>query len=89
MSFRDNAVEHRYEFDAPEGRSFAKYRDVSGVRQILHVETAPEARGLGYAAKLMDAIVENARTTGRKIAPFCSYARAYFVRNKDAADVLG
>lgn len=87
--FRDNADHRRYELDAPEGGSFADYRDVGGVRQILHVETAPEARGLGYAARLMDGVVEDARANGRKITPFCSYAQAYFVRNKSAADVLG
>jgi predicted GNAT family acetyltransferase len=86
--FRDNAGHHRYEFDAPEGDSFAEYRDVGGVRQILHVETAPEAQGRGYAAKLMDGIVEDARANGRRITPFCSYAQAYFARNKSAGDVL-
>ncbi len=86
---RDNADHHRYELDAPEGNSFADYRDAQGTRQILHVETAPEAQGRGYAAKLMDGIVEDARANGRKITPFCSYARAYFARNKSAGDVLG
>jgi predicted GNAT family acetyltransferase len=89
MSFRDNAAKHRYELDAPEGDSFAEYRDAGGARQILHVETAPEARGLGYAAKLMDEIVAEARESGRKITPFCSYARAYFARKQSAGDVLG
>ena len=88
-SFRDNAEHHRYELDASEGDSFADYRDANGTRQILHVETAPEAQGRGYAAKLMDGIVEDARANGRKITPFCSYARAYFARHADAADVLG
>lgn len=88
-NFRDNADRRRYELDAPEGESFADYRDANGVRQILHVETAPEAQGRGYAAKLMDGIVEDARANGRKITPFCSYARAYFARNKSAEDVLG
>jgi len=85
----DNADHQRYELEAPEGNSFADYRDVGGKRQILHVETAPEAQGRGYAAKLMDGIVEDARANGRKITPFCSYARAYFARHADAADVLG
>ena len=88
-TFRDNAEHHRYELDAPEGDSFADYRDAAGVRQILHVETAPKAQGRGYAAKLMDGVVAEARESGRKIRPFCSYARAYFARNASAADVLG
>lgn len=88
MIFRDQVAKHRYELDAPQGNSFADYRDAEGVRQILHVETAPEARGLGLAAKLMDGVVADARANVRKITPLCSYARAYFARNKGAEDVL-
>ena len=43
--FRDNAARHRYELDASEGQSWADYRDVDGVRVILHVETPFAARG--------------------------------------------
>lgn len=85
---RDNAAAHRYEMDAPEGMSFADYRDIAGVRVILHVETPAEAQGRGYAQKLMDAVVEEARTNKRAIRASCSYAVAYFRRHPAAADVL-
>jgi predicted GNAT family acetyltransferase len=86
--FRDNAAAHRYEFDAAEGVSFADYRDLAGVRAILHVETPPAARGLGYAQKLMDAIVADARAHGLTLRASCSYAVAYFRRHPAASDVL-
>lgn len=86
--FRDNSAAHRYEFDAPEGVSFADYRDISGVRVILHVETPHEARGRGYAQKLMDAIVEKARAEKLPLRASCSYAVAYFRRHPAASDVL-
>jgi len=86
--FRDNTAAHRYELDAPEGLSIADYRDRDGARQILHVETVEEARGKGYAAKLMDQIVADARAANTKIVPRCSYAVAYFRRHADAQDVL-
>ena len=66
-AFRDNAAAHRYEQDAPEGLSFADYRDVAGVRAIMHVETPAAAQGLGYASKLMGEIVAEARREGRKL----------------------
>ncbi|GIK47397.1 MAG: GNAT family N-acetyltransferase [Hyphomonadaceae bacterium] len=87
--FRDNAAEHRYEFDAPEGVSFADYRDVEGVRVILHVETPEAARGKGYAQQLMDAVVEQARKDGQRLRASCAYAVAYFRRHPAAQDVLG
>jgi predicted GNAT family acetyltransferase len=87
MSFRDNPTAHRFEFEAPEGLSFADYRDVAGVRAIMHVETPAAAQGLGYASKLMGEIVAFARARGMKLRASCSFAAAYFKRHPDAGDV--
>lgn len=86
-AFRDNAAAHRYEQDAPEGLSFADYRDVAGVRAIMHVETPAAAQGLGYASKLMGEIVAEARREGRKLRASCAFAAAYLKRHPDTADV--
>lgn len=87
-AFSDNTERHRYELTAPEGDSWADYRDVAGVRVILHVETPAEARGRGYASKLMEAIVGKARSDGAKLRASCAFAVAYFRRHADARDVL-
>lgn len=87
-AFRDNASRNRYELDAPEGVSFADYRDVGAARVLVHVETPEAARGKGYAAALMAAIVAEARENGRKVRAACPYAVAYFKRHpEDARDV--
>ena len=88
MIFRDNSAEHRFELDAREGMSFATYRDIAGVRAILHVETPPEAQGLGYASQLMNEIVAFARAEGMQLRASCSFATAYFKRHPDTGDVL-
>lgn len=86
-ALRDNLSAHRYELDAPEGMSFADYRDVAGVRVIMHVETPAHARGRGYASKLMAEIVAKARGDGAKLRASCAFAVAYFKRHPDTADV--
>lgn len=86
-AFRDNTERRRYELDAPEGLSFADYRDIGGVRVIMHVETPAEARGRGYAAKLMGEIVAKARADGAKLRASCAYAVAYFRRHPETGDV--
>ncbi len=86
-AFRDNPATHRYELDAPEGMSFAEYRDVAGVRAIMHVETPAAAQGLGYASKLMGEIVAETRREGRKLRASCAFAAAYLKRHPDTADV--
>lgn len=86
--FTDNTDRHRYELEAPEGTSWADYRDIGGVRVILHVETPAEARGRGYASKLMAAIVGKARSEGAKLRASCAFAVAYFRRHPKEQDVL-
>jgi hypothetical protein len=81
MSFRDSFSVHRYELDEGGFLSFADYRDVAGVRVILHVETPAEGRGQGYASKLMHAVVEDAKGRGLKLRASCAFAVAYFKRH--------
>lgn len=87
MSFRDNASAHRYEMEADGFLSFADYRDVAGVRVIMHVETPFEARGRGHASKLMAEVVARARAEKSKLRASCAFAVAYFKRHPDTADV--
>lgn len=86
--FRDNTARHRYELDAPEGQSFADYRDIAGVRVIMHVETPVEARGRGYATKLMNHVVDHARAEALRLRASCAFAVAYFRRHPAARDIL-
>ncbi len=79
--FRDNVPQHQFELEAPEGLSFATYKDVAGVRAIMHVETPEAAQGQGYATKLMNEIVEHARANGLKLRASCPFAVAYFKRH--------
>lgn len=81
MSFSDNTAGHRYELVEDGILSFADYRDVGAARVILHVETPEEARGRGFAAKLMHAVVEDAKARNLKLRASCSYAVAYFRRH--------
>lgn len=86
-AFRDNVGAHRYELDAPEGMSFADYKDVGAARAIMHVETPAAAQGKGYASKLMGAIVSDVRARGMKLRASCAFAEAYLKRHHDAADI--
>ena len=81
MSLRDNTAERRYELDIDGVTSFCEYRDTGAGRMLTHVETPEEARGRGYAAKLMAEIVKSAKAQRLKLTPRCSYAVAYFRRH--------
>lgn len=87
-TFQDNAAQSRYELDEGRGVSFAAYRDAGGLRALTHFETPPSARGLGSAGRLMEAILDEARRTGRKLLARCPYAVAWLERYPEAGDVL-
>ena len=52
-----------------------------------HTLVPPEIGGRGVAAKLVEALVDDAREAGDKIVPQCSYVEAMFRRHPDWADL--
>jgi predicted GNAT family acetyltransferase len=60
-----------------------------GVRVATHTLVPPPIGGRGVAAKLVEAMVADAREQGFRIVPACSYVEAMFRRNKDWAELRG
>lgn len=52
-----------------------------------HTIVPPEIGGRGVAAKLVEALIADARKTGFRIVPQCSYIEAAFRRNPEWADL--
>ena len=52
-----------------------------------HTLVPPEIGGRGVAAKLVEALIADARTAGNKIVPQCSYAEAAFRRHPEWAEL--
>ena len=88
MTVTDNALRHRFELEENGETAFATYHRDGQHIVIPHVEAPLALRGTGTASRLMEGIVELARSQKLRITPTCSYARIWFARHKDAADVL-
>ncbi len=58
------------------------------VRIADHTVVPPAIGGRGVAARLVEALIADARNQGFKIDPQCSYVAAKFKRNPDWADLL-
>jgi predicted GNAT family acetyltransferase len=84
----DNQGEQRFELTENGFLAWAEYRIRDGKYVIPHVEAEPPLRGTGAADRLMAGIVAHARANQLVIEPRCSYARIWFMRHPDAADVL-
>ena len=58
------------------------------VRIAEHTLVPSEIGGRGVAARLVDALVADAREQGFRILPACSYVEAAFERHPEWADLL-
>lgn len=55
---------------------------------IDHTYVNDALRGNGYASKLVEKIIENAREANVKIVPLCPYAKKEFAKHPEYSDVL-
>jgi predicted GNAT family acetyltransferase len=78
----------RFEHEENGGLVIADYRLRDGVYALVHIEADPELRGTGAADRFMVALTDHAREYHLTLAPYCSYARVWFKRHPNAADVL-
>lgn len=85
----DNTTLSQFERVEDGHMALASYRRHANALTIHHVEAAPALRGKGTAARLMEGIVQIARAQSLTITPSCPYAKDWFQKHPEAADVLG
>jgi hypothetical protein len=83
-----NAAESRFEARVKGLLCVCVYRLTDGVMRMTHTEVPPMLEGRGIASELVAAAVEHARENGLKVAPLCSYVRAWIRRHPAAQDLL-
>lgn len=92
------AAEIHHEREARQGRYFADiegserqaeltWNECGGVRHATHTFVPPALRGRGIAARLVEAMIADAREQGFRIAPDCSYVRSYFDDRPELAEL--
>jgi predicted GNAT family acetyltransferase len=85
---RDDQARRRFELDADGLVVFADYRRTEKVLFIRYVEAPPRLRGTGAAGRLLEGIMQQARTDGLKVVPLCGYAALWLRRHKEYHDLL-
>lgn len=73
---------------AGEVLSFATFAEADGVVTVPHVETAPQHRGHGNAATLMEGMLGLLRSSQRTIAPLCPFAADHVRSNERHHDLV-
>lgn len=86
----DQGKEGEYQARVADSAAFGRLTYVrhDHVLTTEHTLVPPEIGGRGIAAKLVEALIADARAQGWKIEPECSYVAAAFKRHPDWADLL-
>jgi predicted GNAT family acetyltransferase len=83
-----NVASSRFEAVVEEGLCRADYRMAGDVMRIVHTEVPRKLEGRGVAGQVVRGALDYARANGLKVAPVCSYVRAYMRRHKETHDLL-
>ena len=75
-------------YDGERRVGIAEFEDADGRWVITHTEVDPAYGGQGIARRLIEEIIAEARRTGKKIVPVCSYAEKMMRGREEYTDVL-
>lgn len=79
----------RYEITTRgEVAGFLDYRQGPGRLDLVHTEIDPKFEGQGLAAQLVQGALDDARASGHRIVPSCSYVARFVERHPDYQDLL-
>lgn len=83
-----NAAAHRYEAVVDGHLSICEYEQTDGRMVFTHTVVPGELRGRGIAEILVRAALADARATGSKVIPACSYVAKFIDRHQEYQDLL-
>ena len=75
-------------YDKENRVGIAEFEDADGRWVITHTEVDPAYGGQGIARRLIEELIEAARSNGAKIVPVCSYAEKMMSGKAAYRDVL-
>jgi len=85
---RGGAGEYRAHLADSDAVGRLTWVERDGVHIADHTLVPPEIGGRGVAARLVEALVADARENGFRIEPMCSYVAVAFRRHPEWSDLL-
>ena len=80
---RDNADQNRFELEVDGKTAVLQYMRRGETLYLTHTEVPPELEGKGIGSRIVKHALEDARSRGVKVAPWCPFVRAYIDRHPD------
>jgi predicted GNAT family acetyltransferase len=91
MSVRVEDAPERERFEIYDGdhlAGFTQYRMNGDLMAFMHTEIEPAFEGRGMASQLIRSALEDARSRGLEVLPFCPFVNGYIQRHQEWADVI-
>ena len=67
---------------------FVQYRRRPGTISFLHTEIDPEHEGAGLGGVLVSAALDEVRSEGIRVLPFCPFVRSYIEHHPEYLDLV-
>ena len=88
-SFANAPGAERYEVRVgDELAGFAQYRERPGLIAFIHTEVDDRFEGQGLGSRLIAFALDDVRTRGLAVLPFCPFVNAYIKRHLEYADLV-
>jgi len=91
IQHHESAGRGRFFIEDEDGNNMAEISymvEPNNVLVVEHTEVDESLQGQNIGLQLVTAVVEEARNSGRKIVPVCSFARAVIEKKPEFADVI-
>lgn len=82
-SVTDNKQQSRYELSVDGGTAVLQYMERDGALYLTHTEVPPELEGKGIGSRIVKHALDDARSRGVKVAPWCPFVRAWIDRHPE------
>jgi predicted GNAT family acetyltransferase len=85
----DNPALHRYDVTVDgEVAGFTVYEHRPGVIAFMHTQIGDEWGGKGVGSALVRGALDDARTKGLAVLPYCPFVRSWLERHEDYVDLV-
>jgi len=85
----DEHAAERYVIEVDgEPAGFAQYRDRGRAIAFVHTEIDDRHEGEGLGGRLVSAALEDVRSRGLAVLPFCPFVRGYIQRHPEYLDLV-
>lgn len=71
-----------------EAAAFAQYRDRGRAIAFVHTEIDDRFEGQGLGGSLVSAALDDVRSRGLAVLPFCPFVRGYIARHHEYLDLV-